>query len=85
LEFDILRVPPIQIPTKKVKILKFGKQISPSNTSDGIFGNYIGGHKPKKILGIQKCDILRVPPIQITTKKGKIVKFYQANFTLEHI
>jgi hypothetical protein len=32
-----------------------------------------------------KFAILRVPPIQIPTKKGKILKFGEANFTKEQI
>jgi hypothetical protein len=50
-------------------------QISPKNKSDNIFGNYIWVQEPKKILRILEFDILRVPPIQIPTKKGKILKF----------
>jgi hypothetical protein len=40
-------------------------------TPDGTFGNYIGDQKPGKILRIMKFDILKLPPIQIPTKKGK--------------
>jgi hypothetical protein len=70
-KFDILRVPPIQIPTKKVKNLSLVKQISPYNKADGIFGNYNGVQKPGKIPRNLKFDILRVPSIQIPTRKGK--------------
>jgi hypothetical protein len=38
--------------------------------SDGTFGNYYRFQKPEKILRIWKFDMTRVPPIQISTKKG---------------
>jgi hypothetical protein len=66
LKFGYLRVPPIQIPTKKGLV----KQISPYNKADGTFGNYNGVQKPGKIFRIWKFGILRVPSIQIPTKKG---------------
>jgi hypothetical protein len=59
------------------------QQISPSNKPDAIFSNYIGVQKPEKILKILKFDILRVPPIQISPKKGKNHEFCSANFTVE--
>jgi hypothetical protein len=40
------------------------------NKSDGTFGNYYRFQKPVKILKVLKFDILRVPPIHISTKKG---------------
>jgi hypothetical protein len=55
--------------------LNFVKQISPKNKSDGIFGNYIGVQEPEKLLRILKFDILRVPPMQIPSKKGKNLEF----------
>jgi hypothetical protein len=61
LKFDILREPPIQIPSKKGKNLEFG--------------NYIGVQKPKNVHRVLKFFILRVPPIQIPTKKGKNLEF----------
>jgi hypothetical protein len=63
-------VPPTQIPTKKVLTLSFVKQISPLNNSDGIFGNFTGVEEQNCILKILTFDILRVPPIRISTKKG---------------
>jgi hypothetical protein len=71
LKFGILRVPPIQIPPKKGQNLEFGKANFTLEHTDGIFGNYIAVQEPKKIFRILKLGILRVPPIQIPTKKGK--------------
>jgi hypothetical protein len=71
LKFGYLRVPPIQIPTKKGKNLSLVTQISPQNKADGFFGNYNGVQKTGNIFRICKFDILRVPCIQIATKKGK--------------
>jgi hypothetical protein len=48
----------------------FIQQISPYNKTDGFFVNYIGVQELKNELEILKFDILRVPPIQISTKKG---------------
>jgi hypothetical protein len=36
------------------------------------------------VLRILKLGILRVPPIQIPSKKGKNFEFCPANFTVEH-
>jgi hypothetical protein len=54
---------------KSIFFFSFVQQISLYNNSDGTFGNYIGVGEPEKILKILKLDILRVPPIQISTKK----------------
>jgi hypothetical protein len=43
--------------------------------SDGTFGNYIGVQEQKKELRILKFDILRVPFIQIPTKKCWTLSF----------
>jgi hypothetical protein len=57
LKFHILRVPPIQIPTKKISTLSFVKQITLLITSDGTFGIYFGVQEPEKILRILKLVI----------------------------
>jgi hypothetical protein len=62
--------------------LSFVQQISPWNKPEAIFGNYFGAWKPEKILKILKFDILRVPSIQISPKKGKNLVFCSANFTV---
>jgi hypothetical protein len=64
LELDIPRVPSIQIPSKKDKILSFLKQISPENKSDGNFGNYFRNQGQNCKLRILKFYIRRVPAIQ---------------------
>jgi hypothetical protein len=56
LKFDILRVPSIQIPTKKGLNLCFVKQTSPMNTFDGTFANYIEVQKKEK--NTQNFEIL---------------------------
>jgi hypothetical protein len=62
LKFEILRdYPPYILRLRKVKSLSLVKQTSPKNTSDRIFGNYIGVQEPKKILRILMFVILRVP------------------------
>jgi hypothetical protein len=50
--------------------ISFIQQISPYNKTNGTFGNYIGVQEQNNELGILKFDILRVTPIQISTKKG---------------
>jgi hypothetical protein len=61
---------PYKFLLRKVKTLSFVKEILPQNKSDGTFGNYIGVQKSEKILRFLKFEKLRVPPIQISTKKG---------------
>jgi hypothetical protein len=53
------------------------KDISPWNKADGFFRNYNGMHAPGKIFRIWKFDVLRVPPIQIPTKKGLNMSSYK--------
>jgi hypothetical protein len=75
LKFGVLRVPPIQILTKKDSSLCFVKKISPWNKSEGTFANYIWVQDQKHKLKVLKFDILRLPPIQITTKNGGNLSF----------
>jgi hypothetical protein len=70
LEFDKLRVPPIQISTKKGQNLCFVKKFLPKIKSDGIFGNCVRVQEQKNELRILKFYILRVIFIQTPTKKG---------------
>jgi hypothetical protein len=85
LKFDILRVPPIQISPKKGKKLEFCKANFPVEQILWHVVNYIKVQEPEKILRILKFDILRVPPIQISPKKGKKLEFCKANFPVEQI
>jgi hypothetical protein len=55
--------------------LSFVKEISLWNKSDGFFGNYIEVQESEKILRFLKFDILRVPPIQMPTKKCETLSF----------
>jgi hypothetical protein len=49
--------------------------MSPYNKSDGTFGNCVVVQEQKNGLGILRFDILRVPPIQIPTKKFWTLSF----------
>jgi hypothetical protein len=49
--------------------------MSPYNKSDGTFGNCIVVQEQKNALRILRFDILRVPPMQISTKKCWTLSF----------
>jgi hypothetical protein len=68
LKFDLLRVPPIQIPTKKCYTFSFVKEIHRSRTNL-TFDSYYGVQEQNCIPRIMEFDILRLPLLQIPTKK----------------
>jgi hypothetical protein len=70
LKFDILRVPPIQIPPKKGKNLEFCSANFTANQFDGTISNNFGVQEHKNKLRILNFNILRILSIEIPTKRG---------------
>jgi hypothetical protein len=68
-------------------LLKTKKNVLPIFVATRNFlfiGNYISVQAQKLLLKL-KFDILRVPPIQIPTKKGQNLNFYWENLTVKQI
>jgi hypothetical protein len=86
LKFDILRLPPIQIMAKIKPRIKPWVLLSKFHRKTNLMALLLCNMGPgiKLLLKILKFDIPRVPPIQISTKKGWTLSFVHQSASRAH-